>query len=161
VLDGHPGARLLIVGGGEREQVVRERVRAINRPAVIYRPRVPHDQIGRYYSVVDWLVYPRRRVRLTELVTPLKPLEAMAMNKAVIASDVGGHREMVEDGRTGLLFRAQSGDDLVRVLGAAASDDGLRSRLAEAGRRYILECRNWDAVAANYRAAYAAAAGGL
>ena len=52
------------------------------------------------------LVYPRLSMRLTELVTPLKPLEAMAQGRLVLASDVGGHRELIRDGETGTLFKA-------------------------------------------------------
>ena len=66
--------------------------------------RVPHHEVELYYSVVDVLAYPRKAMRLTELVTPLKPLEAMAQGKLVVASDVGGHRELIEDGVTGTLF---------------------------------------------------------
>ena len=58
----------------------------------------------RYYDLVDVLAYPRQRMRLTELVTPLKPLEAMAQGRMFVASDVGGHRELVRDGETGFLF---------------------------------------------------------
>src|SRR3546814_7655653 len=62
--------------------------------------RVPHDEVERYYALIDILAYPRKAMRLTELVTPLKPLEAMAQRKLVAASDVGGHRELIEHGVT-------------------------------------------------------------
>ncbi|HCY03207.1 MAG TPA: glycosyltransferase WbuB, partial [Erythrobacter sp.] len=63
-----------------------------------------HTEVERYYSLIDVLAYPRKRSRLTDLVTPLKPLEAMAQQRIVAASDVGGHRELIEAGTTGLLF---------------------------------------------------------
>src|SRR3546814_4629371 len=63
--------------------------------------RVPHGEVELYYSLIDILAYPRKKMRLTDLVTPLKPLEAMAQGKLVAASDVGGHRELIEDGATG------------------------------------------------------------
>src|SRR3546814_940837 len=66
--------------------------------------RVPHSQVERYYSLTDILAYPRKKMRLTDLVTPLKPLEAMAQGRLVAASNVGGHRELIEDGATGTLF---------------------------------------------------------
>ena len=66
---------------------------------------MPHAEVQRYYDLIDVLVYPRRSMRLTELVTPLKPLEAMAQGRMFVASDVGGHRELIRDGETGLLFR--------------------------------------------------------
>src|SRR3546814_8252078 len=69
--------------------------------------RVPHSEVDHYYSLIDILAYPRKKMRLTDLVTPLKPLEAMAQGKLVAASDVGGHRELIEDGATGTLFRSE------------------------------------------------------
>ena len=77
---------------------------------------------------------PRRRTRLTELVTPLKPLEAMAMSKSVLASDVGGHVELIQDGKTGLLFEAENRDSLVTRARALGSDPGLRERLGREAR---------------------------
>ena len=67
---------------------------------------MPHHEVDRYYGLIDILAYPRKAMRLTELVTPLKPLEAMAQRKLVVASNVGGHRELIEDGVTGTLFPA-------------------------------------------------------
>ena len=101
----HPGARLLLVGGGPMED--RLRAQAATSPAheaILFAGRVPHSEVERYYSLVDVLAYPRKKSRLTDLVTPLKPLEAMAQRRIVAASDVGGHRELIADGRTGVLF---------------------------------------------------------
>ena len=77
---------------------------------------MPHDEVERYYSLVDVLAYPRKKMRLTDLVTPLKPLEAMAQGRLVAASDVGGHRELIRDGDTGTLFAPDepAGDRRVR-----------------------------------------------
>jgi len=66
----------------------------------VFAGRVPHREVSRYYSLIDLLVFPRKSMRLTETVTPLKPLEAMAQGRLVIASDVGGHRELIEHGVT-------------------------------------------------------------
>lgn len=158
VLERFPAARLLIVGGGEREAQVKERVaRWAQSGQVVWRPRVPHNQVRTFYSLVDCFVYPRRSVRLTELVTPLKPLEAMAMEKAVLASDVGGHREMIEHGRTGLLFPAGDISALADLLCRVAAQPELLRDLAWAGRQYVLEQRNWNTVTADYILAYEAA----
>ena len=100
-----PRAKLLLVGGGPME--VRLRAQAAASPiadAIRFIGRVPHEQVERYYGLVDILAYPRKRMRLTDLVTPLKPLEAMAQGRLVAASDVGGHRELIRDGDTGTLF---------------------------------------------------------
>ena len=74
----------------------------------------------RYYDLIDVLAYPRHRMRLTELVTPLKPLEAMAQGRMFVASDVGGHRELIRDGETGFLFPAGDAAALARDARARA-----------------------------------------
>ena len=103
----HPGARLLLVGAGAMEQDWRALAAALPEPdAVIFTGRVPHHEVERYYALVDVLAYPRKASRLTDLVTPLKPLEAMAQQRLVAASDVGGHRELITHGETGWLFAA-------------------------------------------------------
>lgn len=103
----HPKAKLLMVGGGPREDALRKQAtQMLDSEAVIFTGRVPHSEVENYYSLIDILAYPRKASRLTDLVTPLKPLEAMAQQRFVAASDVGGHRELIEDGKTGILFPA-------------------------------------------------------
>jgi glycosyltransferase involved in cell wall biosynthesis len=100
------------------------------------------------------LVYPRKSMRLTELVTPLKPLEAMAQGRLVAASDVGGHRELIADGETGALFRAGDPADLARVVGQLLSArDIWPERLAKA-RQFVREHRNWSANILRYDPVY-------
>jgi len=99
-------------------------------------------------------VLPRRRIRLTELVTPLKPLEAMAMGVPVLASDIGGHAELVSDGETGLLFKAESRDSLVEQASRLARDPALRAQLSAAGRRWVETERTWERIVARYLPVY-------
>ncbi len=123
-----PKARLLLVGGGPMEAALK--AQAATSPAasaIHFVGRVPHDQVERYYSLIDILAYPRKKMRLTDLVTPLKPLEAMAQGKLVAASDVGGHRELIEDGVTGTLFAP---DDPPAIAAALANG----SQIARSGR---------------------------
>ena len=98
--------------------------------------RVPYEEVEAYYSVTDILVYPRKSMRLTELVTPLKPLEAMAQKSMFLASDVGGHKELVHDGVTGTLFRADDIDDLVRSLLALFEQQQSWPAIRDAGREF-------------------------
>jgi PEP-CTERM/exosortase A-associated glycosyltransferase len=98
----HPGASLLLVGGGPMDEALRRQAAALD--GIHFTGRVPHGEVERYYALADVLAYPRKASRLTELVTPLKPLEAMAQGRIVAASDVGGHRELIVDGVTGALF---------------------------------------------------------
>src|SRR5271165_382875 len=87
--------QIVIAGQGEEMPEIRDAIREVGAQSYVKLVgQVPHDQVHRYYSLIDIMVYPRRSVRLTELTTPLKLLEAMAQGKAVLASDVGGIREL-------------------------------------------------------------------
>lgn len=154
VLRQTPAAQFLIVGSGECEGAIRALAAGYRNGEVIYLPRVPFSEVQRLYSVIDCFVYPRRRIRLTELVTPLKPLEALAMQRAVVASDVGGHRELVRDGETGVLFDADNRDALTVALCRLADEPDRMLHLGAAGRHYVLEQRTWSRVAGVYSALY-------
>ncbi len=147
-----PDARLLLVGGGEEEPILKDMARG--EANIHFTGRVPHGEIDDYYSLVDVFVCPRLRMRLTELVTPLKPLESMAMGKVVLASDVGGHKELIEDGKTGLLFAAENVDDLVAQSVRLANDPALRFKLGEAGRRFVAQERSWQKLISRYVGLY-------
>ena len=147
--------RLLIIGRGEDESAIREAVRECNAgDYVTIIPHVSYEQIGRYYSVLDVAVYPRRSIRLTELVTPLKPLEAMAMGKPVLASSVGGIRELVDSERTGLLFRPENEEDFCKQAMRMLASPSLRKSLAESGRQFVLRERDWNVLAERYGKIY-------
>jgi len=140
----HPGARLLMVGGGPMESKLRAQAAAsVASDAIVFAGRVPHDDVERYYSLIDVLAYPRKKSRLTDLVTPLKPLEAMAERKIVAASNVGGHRELIEDGVTGLLFPP---DDPAAMADALAGFIDARERwpaMREAGYAHVEQHHDW------------------
>jgi glycosyltransferase involved in cell wall biosynthesis len=143
--------KLLIVGDGEEMPAVREAVRQLNAEDFVQvLGRVPHGEIERYYSIVDVLVYPRHSIRLTELVTPLKPLEAMALGKAILGSDVGGIRELVQAEKTGILYRADSVDDFCVQAKRLLADASLRRKLSEEARKFILREKDWNVVAQRY-----------
>ena len=153
----HPGARLLLVGGGPIEDDLRARVAASDVGfAIHFAGRVPHDQVERYYSLCDVMAYPRKRSRLTDLVTPLKLLEAMAQGRIVAASDVGGHRELMVDGLTGKLFPA---DDPAAC--AAALADLIDARdawpaMRDAGRAHVAAHHDWARNVRRYQDVYQA-----
>jgi glycogen(starch) synthase len=143
--------KLLIVGDGEEMPAVREAVRELNAEDFIQiLGRVPHDEIERYYSVVDVLVYPRHSIRLTELVTPLKPLEAMALGKAILGSDVGGIRELVQADKTGILYRADSTEDFCMQAKKLLSQTSLQRKLGAEAREFILREKDWKVLAQRY-----------
>ncbi|SFF95151.1 TIGR04063 family PEP-CTERM/XrtA system glycosyltransferase [Neptunomonas qingdaonensis] len=142
--------RLLLVGGGLQNDLIHEKIKALNlQDFVITTGRVPHTDVQSYYSLVDILIYPRLAMRLTELVTPLKPLEAMAQGKLVIASDVGGHKELIKDGITGRLFKAGDPMVLARVVLDLLDQQSDWTSYKLQGRKYVEEQRNWP-VSVNY-----------
>ncbi len=143
--------KLLIIGRGEEQERVRAAVHEhALQDCVRLIDHVPHDQISRYYSVVDVMVFPRLSVRLTELVTPLKPLEAMALQKAVLASGVGGMRELIEHEHTGLLFGAEDITTFCEQAERLLKAPGLRAQLGENAHRYVLREKDWNVLAGRY-----------
>ncbi|TAN03001.1 MAG: glycosyltransferase, exosortase A system-associated [Rhodanobacteraceae bacterium] len=155
VLRAVPQARLLLLGGGPRDASLRALAKQLGiEDAVHFTGRVPHAEVARYYSAMDVMVYPRIPRRLTELVTPLKPLEAMAMGKLVVASDVGGHRELIRDGENGHLFQAGSSDALVRCLLDVLQTPATWNAMVTRGRAFVERERTWQASVAHYRAVY-------
>jgi PEP-CTERM/exosortase A-associated glycosyltransferase len=160
ILDKAPDVRLLLVGGGPQESNLKAQAAALGvADKVTFVGRVPHGEVSRYYDLVDLLAYPRHAMRLTDLVTPLKPLEAMAQGHLLIASDVGGHKELIEDGKTGVLFRAEDQVDLAAKAVAALNlpDEGTAMRAN--GRHFVESERNWARSIANYKAIYGRALG--
>jgi len=99
---------------------------------------------------MDVLVYPRISRRITELVTPLKPLEAMALEKAVIGSNVGGIKELVEDGANGLLFEAENDQQLAEKCLYALDHEDEMTAMAKRAREYVQRERNWLEVCKRY-----------
>ena len=156
LLKKHPQLRLLLVGGGPQEETIKALVNELGLEDKVIMPgRVDHQLVQDYYNLVDIFVYPRLSMRLTDLVTPLKPLEAMAQGRLVIASDVGGHKELIHDGETGVLFTAGQPAAL-----AAAVNDLLDRRdewqqMRDRGRTFVEQERSWAASVARYPAIYA------
>jgi PEP-CTERM/exosortase A-associated glycosyltransferase len=150
-----PTMQLVLVGGGPMEPALRAQAGASPvADRIHFIGRVPHHEVERYYSLMDVMVYPRKAMRLTELVTPLKPLEAMAQRKLVAASDVGGHRELIRDGDTGTLFKPDDPKALANaVAGLFADRDHWDARRARA-RSYVETERNWSINVARYDSVY-------
>jgi len=150
-----PDIRVLLVGGGPQEANLRQQADKLGlNEVVIFTGRVPHKDVNRYYDLINVLAYPRHPMRLTELVTPLKPLEAMAQGQLFVASDVGGHKELVEHNKTGILFKAGDRDSLTQALMNLLNDRHRWRELKANGRQFVENVRNWRNSVANYRAPY-------
>ena len=151
----HAGVRLLLVGGGPMEQALRAQADASGAAAEIrFTGRVAHDEVRRYYSLCDIMAFPRRASRLTELVTPLKPLEAMAQGKLVAASDVGGHRELIDHGRTGILFPPDNVEGCASAIVELIAGRERWVRMRKAARTHVVKHHDWARNVRNYQAVY-------
>jgi PEP-CTERM/exosortase A-associated glycosyltransferase len=144
--------RVLLVGGGPQEEALKAQAQRLDlADKVVFTGRVPHAEVQHYYDLVDVLAYPRHSMRLTELVTPLKPLEAMAQGRLLVASDVGGHKELIRHGETGWLFEAGSAPALADAVMALLDRRERWPELRRAGREFVERERHWAASVARYR----------
>jgi PEP-CTERM/exosortase A-associated glycosyltransferase len=149
---------LLLVGGGRMEAELKAQIKRLNLEEKVIMPgRIRPDRIPGVYALVDILAYPRHASRHTELVTPLKPLEAMAMSKALVASDIGGHRELIKNGHTGLLFPAGDAAALAEVLTDLLDNHDLRWKLERQGSTWVNQKHSWEKTSAIYSGVYARA----
>jgi PEP-CTERM/exosortase A-associated glycosyltransferase len=150
----HPGASLLLVGGGPVEDALRRQAAGV--AGVHFTGRVPHGEVERYYALADVLAYPRKASRLTELVTPLKPLEAMAQGRIVAASDVGGHRELIADGVTGALFPPDAPAACAQALADLVDDRAEWPAMRERARAHVAAKHDWARNIRRYQDVYQA-----
>src|SRR5579863_4352831 len=153
-----PDLRLVLVGEGEDHPRLAAMIERMQLQRNVWLVgRVPHSQVPDFYAAIDVLVYPRYASDLTEMISPLKPLEPMAMGRCVIASDVGGLRELIQDGETGLLFKAGSPNGLAARLEAVLGGKMDTARLGAQARDYVEKRRQWREMSRCYDAAYALA----
>jgi PEP-CTERM/exosortase A-associated glycosyltransferase len=152
------GVHLLITGDGNHEAALRAQVARLGlERQVTFTGRIAHEEVSYAYAACDLLVYPRHHTETTRLTTPLKPLEAMALGKAVLASDLPPFRELISPGVTGMLFAAGQPADLVAKSLELLGDAELRQRLGAAAREWVTRERQWPTVVAAYREAYTVA----
>ncbi len=155
ILSAAPDVCLLLVGGGPQEDEIRDLVSRMGLEAkVIFTGRVPHAEVSDYYHMVDICIYPRLSMRLTDLVTPLKPLEAMAQGKLVLASDVGGHQELIQDGINGRMFTAGSSVGLATAVLDLIARREEWDEFKVKGRLFVEQERNWPVSVSRYSELY-------
>ncbi|MGP9503316.1 glycosyltransferase family 4 protein [Specibacter sp. AOP5-B1-6] len=152
---GFPKLRLLIVGNGTSRPALQEQVKRLALDGkVIFTGRVPRESTPLYHAALDIFVVPRKDLAVTRAVTPLKPVEALASARPVVASNLPALREIIEENVNGRLSAADNPADLAKVLSGLLLDQELRNQLGLAGRNRVLETRTWAANAAAYSAAY-------
>ena len=148
------GISLVIVGDGPERSALEEQARRLGLAGVVFTGNVPHAEVSSWYSIMDVLVYPRIKAVITERVTPLKPLEAMALGKVCIGSDVGGLTELIDDRVTGLIFRAGDAKHLAAVMMSLMDDPAARDRLRQAALDFVKKEREWSVIVARYSKLY-------
>ena len=132
--------KLLIFGNGlEKKNLIKI---AKNNPLIEFKGQFFQKDIATVYSQVDVIVNPRKKSYLTDSVTPLKPLEAMAYKKLVVASDVGGMKELIKNGENGILFKSGSIHQLEKVI-SQISDNQSWKKIIENAYEYIVKNRTW------------------
>ena len=139
--------KLLLVGDGQVMQQLRRTVQFLQlEDYVVFAGRVSHDEVQRYYSLIDIAPLPRKGLRVCELVSPLKPFEAMASGKVLITSSVQALAEIVDDGNTGLVFEKDNAKDLAAKLELVLLDANLRKKIGENANKWVLENHSWDVI---------------
>ncbi|MCB0321403.1 MAG: glycosyltransferase, partial [Bdellovibrionales bacterium] len=136
---------LLIVGDGATLNELKGQTRRLGLEEwVTFTGRVPHEEVESYYSITDILCYPRKGVEVCEMVSPMKPFEAMAMEKAVICSNVDALTEIIKDGQTGILHKKDDVTDLTMKLSQLIDSETLRKDLGKNARKWVQSEREWD-----------------
>jgi PEP-CTERM/exosortase A-associated glycosyltransferase len=152
----HRGVRGLIVGDGAERPALEHQAATLGlSDAVVFTGRVPINEVQRYYMQIDVFVVPRTNDQVSRTVTPLKPLEAMALERAVVTSDVPALREIIQPGETGLVFTAEDAGDLAAVVEPLLDDRPARDRLGKAAREWVIAERTWRRNGERYRELYA------
>lgn len=153
--------RLLIVGNentaGEGQGPIAEAVESMAHKYqfedwLIMPGRVPHDEVEAYYSLIDIAPFPRKPQPVTEMVSPMKPLEAAAMKKAIVVSSVQALTDMISDGENGLVFEKGNILDLSMQLEKLIIDNELRVKLGENARQWVESERTWEITASRMKA---------
>lgn len=150
-----PNACIVLVGTGPEEDALKMLAdRLLLGDRVMFTGKVPHKKLQDYYNLVDIMVCPRKKTKYTELVTSIKPLEAMARGKLVIASDVAGHSELIKDGKIGVLFRAGDPISLSQKIGEIIEKQDHWLKIKEAAYQFVEKERNWKDSMALYQNIY-------
>lgn len=141
-------AQLLLVGDGSaKDELVSQAKQLGLEQRVLFTGKVSHDEVSRYYSLLDVAVYPRKALRVCEYVSPLKPFEALSQGKAVIVSSVAALAESVDEGVTGLVFEKGNVEELRVCLENTLGDSTLRMELGKQARERVLRGHTWVRIA--------------
>lgn len=155
ILEQIPNAVFILIGDGPYLGKLKSMIKELGiENSFLVLGKIPHNKILSYYSLIDIFVVPRINVPVSNIVTPLKPLEAMINSKPIIVSDVNALKEIVIDRKTGMYFRADDHNHLSEICIKLGKDDELRTRLGEDARVWVEENRTWGKIAEQYYEIY-------
>jgi glycosyltransferase involved in cell wall biosynthesis len=145
----------LLVGDGDQLEALKRTAQQRDvDDRVLFAGRVPYDEVSRYYAAIDIMVFPRKPQPVTEIVSPIKPFEAMAMAKPIIASNVAALAEIILHRETGLLFNKGDTNQLAARMADLARDVELRLRLGRSARVWVRRNRDWSALSQQVTSMY-------
>ncbi|HEX4947045.1 MAG TPA: glycosyltransferase [Blastocatellia bacterium] len=146
--------KLILAGSGEVESQLRARVPREWNDYFIFTGRIEQEEILRYYSVIDICVYPRLSTRMTELTTPIRPLEAMSMERAIIGSNVGGIAELIRHNKTGFVVETDDRVTLGATISYLVNNPHERKEVGKRARIQMVKQRDWATIALKYADIY-------
>ena len=147
-------AMLLLVGSGREKENLEKLVNELGlEEKVIFTGNVDHSLIKEYYALIDLFVVPRRRDYAADLVTPLKPYEAMGMKIPLLMSDRAALKEIIGEDR-GFIFKTEDEEDLARVAISCLNDQSECKRRANVAHEWLIENRTWEMNAEIYKELY-------
>ncbi len=149
-----PSAVLLIVGDGYARARLAEQAAPLGRRVVMTGP-IPHSCIREYHAAIDVFCMPRRSTPVTVLVPPLKPLEAMACGRPLLASDLPPLREIVHPGEFGDVAAPEDAEDWAAKMEWFLAHAGERQRMGADAREWVREGRTWTSTGRHYERVYA------
>jgi len=140
--------KFLLVGDGRYFEYIKQLIIKLGvEDLVIVTGRVSHEEVERYYSIIDIAPLPRRAVPVSEMVSPLKPFEAMAMGKVVLGSDVAAIAEIIEENYNGILFEKENVKDLTEKLAHLLKNSDQRKQIGLTAREWVVKERDWSVLA--------------
>ncbi|WP_309133846.1 glycosyltransferase family 4 protein [Cellulomonas sp.] len=146
--------RCAVVGDGTARPAITRRVAELGLEEHVVLPgRVSPDAATGWHLALDAFVVPRRDTAVTRTVVPLKPMQAMALGRPVVASDLPALAEIVDEPGAGLLAAPDDAEALADAIGRLVEDRALGERLGAAGREFAAT-RTWAAAGAAYRRLY-------
>lgn len=143
----YPRSKLIIVGDGYKKDALMKLSSSLNlEQHIIFTGKIPPNDVGEYYSILDVAVLARKPYKVCQLVSPLKPFEVMAMGVPIIVSDVNALKEMATHMETAIIHNADNVESLTEALTLIASNAKLRTKLAENARHMVENHHTWSKI---------------